>query len=97
MVQLIWAPSALDDIDAIAEYISRDSKDRAALFVTRLIESTDRLKEFPLSGRVILEIGDTSCREIVYRSYHILYRIVGNKIWITSVVHDARNWNLENH
>lgn len=50
MGQVIWAPSALDDIDAIAEYIARDSESRAALFVYRIFEITDRLQEFSLSG-----------------------------------------------
>jgi len=92
MGQVIWAPSALDDIDAIAEYIARDSESRAALFVSRIFEITDRLQEFPLSGRVIPEIGDQSCREIIYGSYRIMYRIEGNAVWITGVVHGARDW-----
>ncbi len=66
MGEVIWAPSALQDIDSIAEFIARDSVDNAALFVMRLIESTDRLQDLPLSGRVIPEIGDSSCREIIY-------------------------------
>ncbi|MGQ3684567.1 MAG: type II toxin-antitoxin system RelE/ParE family toxin [Candidatus Loosdrechtia sp.] len=36
--------SALNDVDAIAEYIARDSIDRAALFVTRIFETTDQLQ-----------------------------------------------------
>jgi len=56
--KVIWAPSALGDIEAIAEYIAKDSVDRAALFVTRIFDISDRLQEFPLSGRVIPEIGD---------------------------------------
>ena len=46
MAQVIWSPSALGDVDAIAEYIARDSVDQAALFVARLLEATDRLAEF---------------------------------------------------
>ena len=95
MGQVIWAPSALDDIDAIAEYIARDSESRAALFVSRIFEITDRLQEFSLSGRVIPEIGDQSCREIIYGSYRIMYRIEGNAVWITGVVHGARDWRSE--
>jgi addiction module RelE/StbE family toxin len=95
MGKVIWAPSALDDIDAIAEYIARDSIDRAALFVTRLFEITDRLQEFPLSGRVIPEIGEQSCREIIYGSYRIMYRIDDNDVWITGIVHGARDWKPE--
>jgi toxin ParE1/3/4 len=92
MGQVIWAPSALDDVDAIAEYIVRDSESRAALFVSRIFEITDRLQKYSLSGRVIPEIGDQSCREIIYGSYRIMYRIEGNDVWITGIVHGARDW-----
>ena len=60
MGKVIWAPSALEDVNSIAEYIARDSVDRAALFAVRLIEATDRLEDFPLSGRIIPEIGEPS-------------------------------------
>src|SRR3990170_5240133 len=33
MGKVIWAPSALEDVNSIAEYIARDAADRAALFV----------------------------------------------------------------
>ena len=47
MGKIIWAPSALKDVDSIAEYIKRDSADQAALFVTRIIEMIEHLEEFP--------------------------------------------------
>ena len=95
MGKVIWAPSALKDIDSIAEFIARDSVDQAALFVVRLFEATDRLQKFPLSGRVIPEIGDQSCREIIYGSYRIMYRFDNDGVWITGVVHGARKWDPE--
>ena len=95
MGTVIWSPSSLEDINSIAEYIARDSADRAALFVTRLVEATDRLQEFPLSGRIIPEIREPSCREIIYGAYRIMYRIVNNDVWITGVVHGSRSWAPE--
>jgi len=92
MVKIIWAPSALEDVDAIAEYISRDSTDQAAFFVIRLFEAVDHLKKFPRSGRVIPEINNQSCREVIYNSYRIMYRINHDAIWVTGVVHGARLW-----
>ena len=93
MGKIIWAPSALSDIESIAEYIARDSVDQAALFMTRIIEMTDRLERFPQSGRIIPEINDEYCREIVYGSYRIMYRMIREEIWITGVIHGARNWH----
>ena len=95
MDKIIWAPSALKDVDSIAEYIKRDSADQAALFVTRIIEMIDHLEEFPHSGRVIPEINNEHCREIIYGAYRIMYRINKEEIWITGVVHAARNWHSE--
>ena len=95
MAKVIWAPSALDDIDSIAEYIAKDSRYRASLFIERLIESTDRLQEHPLSGRIIPEINNPSCREIIYGAYRIMYRIENDEVWVTGVVHGAQNWMPE--
>ena len=72
MGKIIWAPSALKDIESIARFIERDSIDQASLFVTRIIEMTDRLDDFPRSGRVIPEINDDHCREIVYGAYRVM-------------------------
>ncbi|MBN1664645.1 MAG: type II toxin-antitoxin system RelE/ParE family toxin [Deltaproteobacteria bacterium] len=92
MVKVIWAPSAIEDVNAIADYISRDSPDHASLFVARLINSVDQLENFPLSGRIIPEIGNELCREIIYGSYRIMYKIVDEGIWITGIVHHAMKW-----
>lgn len=89
---MIWSPAVLEDIDAIATFIARDSVDRAALFVTRLIQATDRLVSFPFSGRIIPELGDPAGRELPIGSYRIMYRVEHDEVWITGVVHGARDW-----
>ena len=93
MGKIIWAPSTLKDIDSIAEYIERDSPEQAALFVARIIGMADQLEDFPLSGRVIPEINDEHHREIIYGAYRLMYRITPREIWITGVVHGARDWH----
>lgn len=95
MGKIIWAPAALKDIDSIACYIERDSVDQASLFVTRIIEMTDQLEFFPESGRVIPEIKNKNCRELIYGAYRVMYRIVKNEIWITGVTHTSRDWHPE--
>ncbi len=85
MGKVTWSPSALENVNSIAEYIARDSVDMAALFAVRLIEATDRLQDFPSSGRIIPEINDPSCREIIYGNYRIMYRLLNNDVWITGM------------
>jgi len=59
--------------------------------VDRIFEITDRLHKFPFSGRVVPEIGDEMAREIICGSYRIMYRVEENDIWITGVLHGARD------
>ena len=93
MGQVIWAPSALDDADEIAKFIARDSKSRAGLLISRIFKVTESLAQFPLSGRMIPEMGDQSCREIMYGSYRIMYRVENDDIWVVGIVHGARDWD----
>ena len=95
MAEVIWSPSALQDAEDIAEFISRDSPEHAALFIERLIEKTDRLAEYPLSGRIIPEIGRENTREIIYGTYRIMYLIETQEVWITGIIHGARDWQPE--
>ena len=89
---MIWAPSAVKDAGDIAEYVARDSADQAALLVARLIEATDRLAEFPESGRRIPELAHPDCREVLVGDYRVMYRLEGSEVWITGIVHGARDW-----
>ncbi len=97
MGKVIWSPSALHDVDAIAEYIAHDSVDQAAFLVVRLFEVTDRLQLFPKYGRIIPEINDDLCREIFCGDYRIMYRLQDADVWITGIIHGARNWSPKNH
>lgn len=48
-----WSPEALDDVEAIAEYIARDSSAYAAAVVHRIIEASRKLAAFPEIGRIV--------------------------------------------
>ncbi|MHB1155618.1 MAG: type II toxin-antitoxin system RelE/ParE family toxin [Phycisphaerales bacterium] len=94
MGQVIWSTGALDDVDAIAAFIARDSAERAALFAQRIILATDRLAVFPNAGRIIPEINQPTAHEILLGDYRIMYRIRDDgDIWITTVIHGVRDWH----
>ena len=92
MAKVIWSDHALNDIEQISEYISKDSPDRAALFVGRLIDATDNLQEFQYSGREIPEVGNEAYREVIYGAYRVMHKIEGENVLILAVVHSARDW-----
>ena len=92
MVRLRWMPQALDDLDAIAAYISEDSSRRADSFIKEIIKTSDLLRSFPLSGRVIPELHDPSLRELIHGKYRIMYEYYEDEamIEIHTVIHGAR-------
>ena len=95
MIRLIWSPQAVEDVEAIRSYVARDSEHYANLLVERIVAAVDRLEAFPLSGRVVPEVGDESLREVVYGSYRIVYRVKPEAVEIVTVFHAARLLRLE--
>ena len=85
-----WSPTALDDVDAIAEYISRDSPAYARAVVARIRDTARKLREFPNAGRVVPEIEDEAIRERFVYSYRLIYRIQHSDVLIVAVVHGRR-------
>lgn len=73
--KLIWSPAARDDLHDIVTFIARDNPNRAMSFGYGLISETDRLKDFPESGRVVPEYRNDNIREILIRPYRIVYRV----------------------
>lgn len=46
-MQINWTKSALDDLEAIQVYISKDSTFYARQFIERIFETVSRLEDFP--------------------------------------------------
>ena len=92
MVKLHWTPQAIEDLEAIFEYISHDSRSVAKLFVEKIYYRVDQLRHFPLSGRTVPEIEDETIRELIYKNYRIVYQVVNkNQLRIITVFHSSKN------
>ena len=95
MTQIVWAPQALDDLEAIRRYVAQSSTQFADLVVWRLVEAVDRLERYPRSGRTVPEVGNPSLREIVVGNYRIVYRLRRDVAEILMVFHGARAFPRE--
>jgi plasmid stabilization system protein ParE len=51
---------------------------------------TDRLSQFPRSGRIVPELGRDDIREVIVQSYRVIYRLRGDEVEILTVHHSAR-------
>ncbi len=87
---VIWSKESLDDIDSIAQYISRDSLYYAQQVVEHIFERGDQLPEQPESGRKVPELDDPLVRECFIYSYRLIYEIKETEITILGVIHGQR-------
>ena len=47
----MWSPRAIEDVEAIASFIAKDSVAYAAAVVQKILDTTGNLNKFPLIGR----------------------------------------------
>jgi toxin ParE1/3/4 len=73
--QIVLSPSARADLRDIVRYISFDAPDKALRFGQFLVSHTKVLARFPELGRIVPEFEDAFIREIIVRSYRVVYRL----------------------
>ena len=88
--QLRWSPEAVEDVEAIALYIERDSNYYAQAVVSRIVSLTDSISDHPELGRVVPEIQNPDYRERFVHKYRIIYRVESERILIIAVIHGSR-------
>jgi plasmid stabilization system protein ParE len=47
--QVVWSPRAIEDVEAIASFIAKDSVAYAAAVVQKILDTTGNLNKFPLT------------------------------------------------
>ena len=85
--RLVWSPEAIEDVEKIAEYIERDSKFYAKSVVEKIFDTVQKIKCFPMIGRIVPEIGGQNIRELFIYSYRLVYQVKNNQILIVAVIH----------
>ena len=90
MVKVVWTDLAIEDLQSIHEYISKDSKFYADRFVTKLINRVSQLENYPKSGRMVSEFGKDEIRELIEGNYRIIFRIQLDYVGVIRVCHSTR-------
>ncbi|NOQ69720.1 MAG: type II toxin-antitoxin system RelE/ParE family toxin [Gammaproteobacteria bacterium] len=90
MAQIIWTEPALLDLNEIAEYIALDKPGAASHLVQKVFSKTERLEQFPESGRKPPELKKSRYKEIIVDPCRIFYRIEKEKVYILNVMRSER-------
>ncbi len=90
MVKLEWLKVANNDLIQIYNYINQDSIYYSIKTINSIVDLVDNLKVLPYIGRKIPEYNEDNERELIYKSYRIIYKINSNKVFIRRIWHSAR-------
>ncbi len=91
MINIVVRKKASRDLDEIKKYISRDSKFYANKTIADIYSKIDNLIYFPYMGRCVPEFNSKMIRELIYKSYRILYMVDSQCVYILRVYHHSRN------
>ena len=84
---------AARDLDEIFDYLSRqDAPGRAEHVLERIEQVFQALSAFPDRGsypRELLELGNREYREVLFKPYRIIYRVMGDGVYVL-VIADGR-------
>ena len=90
---LVWSPEAIEDAEAIAAYIDRDSPWYAKAVVSKIVETVEAIPDFPEMGRAVPELGDAAIRERFAHRYRVIYRLDAERILIVAVIHGRQDFS----
>jgi len=63
MAQVIWTTGAVDDLEAIMDYIAEDAPDAPRQLAARVLDAVEKVGEFPGSDRMTPEMAQPEYRE----------------------------------
>ena len=73
--QVIWSPSARDDLKEIVIYISEKNPEAAERIGLSFIEASKSLGRFEKKGRRVPEFEQEAIRELILAPYRMIYQI----------------------
>jgi len=89
---VVWSPEAIEDAEAIAAYINRDSPWYAKAVVSKIVETVENIPDYPEMGRAVPELGDAAIRERFVHRYRIIYRLDAERVLIVAVIHGRQDF-----
>jgi len=91
-MKVVFTYRAERDLEAIGDWIAHDNPVRAKSFVLELRDACMHLADSPRAFPLLRRYEVHAIRRKPYRSYLILYRIIGETIEVWHVMHGARDY-----
>lgn len=86
MAKIIWSDSAIQELEAIAEYIALDKPEAARRMVQKVVTAVGRLGKSPHRGPRVPELLDLPYRQLVVPPCRIFYRPEKTIVYIVHIL-----------
>ena len=90
MAQIVWTEPALNDLDAIADYIALDNPEAAKILVQRVFRHVELLADYPKSGSKPPEVKSWRYRQSIEAPCRVFYRQERTRVYIIYVMRGER-------
>ena len=93
--QVLLTDDAAQDLEDLYDYIeSKDSPEKANYVLDKIAEGFTSLADSPERGsytKELLAIGMREYREIYFKPYRIIYRVMGDVVYVMVIVDGRRD------
>jgi toxin ParE1/3/4 len=86
MAKVVWADPAIQDLDAIADYIALDKPAAAHQLVQRVFNAVGMLRKFPHTGCLPAELRGLPYRQLIVPPCRIFYRLEKRVVYIVHIL-----------
>ena len=86
-----WTDPAVEDLEAVYDYVAHNSAEQAAWVVNELLHVIEVLERFPQMGQA--DAASPGRRILTHPPYRIYYRVQHDAVEILSILHSARRHN----
>jgi toxin ParE1/3/4 len=89
--KVTWTESAWIDLEEVADYIAKDSPHYAGAFIREVRDAARSLAYLAERGRIVPEFNDPLIRELIVKSYRLIYKVTEQTTYILGFIHGARD------
>ena len=86
MAKIIWADPAIQDLDAIADFIALEKPEAASQLVRQVFAAVRRLQKFPRSGSPPAELRGLPYCQLIVPACRIFYRLENKVVYVVHIL-----------
>lgn len=86
MAKIIWADPAIQDLEAIADYIALEKPAAARRLVEQVFAAVELLQKFPRMGSVPTDLRGLPYHQLIVAPCRIFYRVEKKVVYIVHIL-----------